>query len=72
MKTVDEILNEAFTPYRDPRSREYKEGVRRALDYVINGVIAVCPYELGTAQADAYFSGFREGNHIYRCLSKKE
>ncbi|SCX40559.1 hypothetical protein [Nitrosospira sp. Nsp1] len=67
MKTVDELMAEAFDQPRTPRSPEYKAGVRAALEYRINGKkITLTTYELGTAAADAYFAGTDEGHRIWR------
>lgn len=66
MKTVDELMEEAFGPQnpRDPRSEEYKAGVRTRLAFLIEGRSITCPYLTGTAQADAFFAGFDEANRI--------
>jgi hypothetical protein len=70
MKTVDELMQEAFDPsrHRDPRSDEYKAGVRAALEYRINCKKISMPYQVGTAQADAFFSGLDEGHRIWSDL----
>ncbi|SEO65147.1 hypothetical protein [Nitrosovibrio sp. Nv6] len=69
MKTVDEFMIEAFGQPRDPRSPEYKIGVWAALEYRVNGKKTAFPYVLGTAAADAYFSGMDEGHRIWRQAS---
>lgn len=66
MKTVDELMRIAFDPPRDPRSDEYKAGCRAAMDCRLNGRAIRIPYAIGTAQADAFFSGVDEGHAIYR------
>lgn len=66
--TVDELMSEAFAPGRDPRSSEYKQGVRAMLERKINGTTIPLPYDLGTAQADAYMAGWDEGARIWRVL----
>lgn len=66
MKTVDELMAEAFSVFRDPRSPEYKAGVRAALAYRIEGTRIKCPYQMGTAAADAFLSGTDEGHSIWR------
>lgn len=62
MKTADDLFNEAFDHPRDKRSQAYKAGVvhglRGALGEANNPTL---PYRLGTAEADAYFSGYDEG-----------
>jgi len=57
-----EIFDEAFHEARDPRSKEYRKGVLQTLEYCrgYRGALC-CPYPLGTAQADAWFSGTAEG-----------
>jgi hypothetical protein len=70
--TVDELMAEAFAPGRDPRSPEYKAGVRSILDWRINGAQPALPYALGTAQADAYFAGQEEGGAIWRSLRESD
>lgn len=64
MKTVDELMREAFDTPRDPRSKEYKEGVRALLDWRVNGSRVKSPYPMGTVQADAFYSGGEEGRRI--------
>ena len=64
MKTVDEIMAKAFPVARDPRSQEYKAGVKAVLDFRLNQVKIKNPYTVGTAQADAYFAGNEEGHRI--------
>jgi hypothetical protein len=66
-QTVEELFANAFNTPRDPRSPEYKAGVRALLRRkfgLTNSV--VCPYTIGTSQADAFFSGTDEGHRIYR------
>jgi len=64
MKSVDELIAEAFGSPRDPRSDEYKAGVRAALEYRLNRRKLALPCPIGTAQADAWFSGLDEGHRI--------
>jgi hypothetical protein len=68
MPTVDELMAEAFATGRDPRSQEYKAGVRAILECRLNGEPLPAPYALGTVQADAYFAGQNEGESIWRAL----
>ena len=64
MKPVDELMHKAFGVPRDPRSLEYKEGVRAVLEWRVNAVKIKSPYPMGTAQADAFYSGCDEGHRI--------
>lgn len=64
MSAIDLLIDTAFASPRDPRSPEYKAGVRAALEKRFNGVAIACPYELGTAAADAFLSGLDEGRAI--------
>lgn len=62
MKTADDLFNEAFDPPREKRSAAYKNGVMQALRVVLGEDNSPpLPYQLGTAEADAYFSGYDEG-----------
>jgi hypothetical protein len=72
--TVEELMAEAFAPGRDPRSQEYKTGVRAILAWRINGVPLEMPppFALGSAQADAYFAGQDEGKAIWRALQESD
>ena len=61
-KTAQEVFNEAFPPGRAPRSEAYKRGVLDCLRFRIDDVPEVkCPYDQGTAEADAYLAGVDEG-----------
>jgi len=71
MKTVNEFMKAAFDRPRDPRSDEYKAGVRASLNFRINGEHTANPYKPGTAQSDAFFSGVDEGHSIFRDLKYK-
>ena len=61
-----QLFNKAFDRPRDPRSPEYKAGVRASLVFRLRGVPIKCPHPVGTAAADAFFSGIDEGNRIWR------
>ncbi len=63
-----EIFSEAFHATRTPRSQAYREGVMAALRYRTGETdrMACCPYTVGTAEADAWFSGVEEGHALYR------
>jgi hypothetical protein len=63
---VDQLFNAAFNMPRDPRSAEYKAGVRAVLRYRAMGECIRCPHPMGTAQADAFYSGTDEGHRIWR------
>jgi hypothetical protein len=64
--SVDELFAQAFGMTRDPRSAEYRAGVRAALVFRIDGVPLPRPYPAGTAQDDAFFAGQAEGHAIWR------
>jgi hypothetical protein len=55
---VDHILSQG-----DQRSREYREGVLAVFRMRRLGGCIPHPYEMGTAEADAYFSGVERGHH---------
>ncbi len=64
MSKAYEIFDKAFSPGRDPRSDEYRQGVREALQYKLREINEVCgrkQYVMGTAQADAFYAGWDEG-----------
>jgi hypothetical protein len=50
----------------DARSLEYQRGMAAVLRYRARGVRIPCPYRLGTAEADAYFSGNERGHALWR------
>jgi len=55
--TVDELMKRAFDDaIRDPRSAEYKAGVRSILSLHLGGVARPFPYRLGTTEADVYLA----------------
>ncbi len=60
------LFDEAFNRPRDPRSEEYKAGAMASLKYRCGEGGILCPYGIGTAQADAYFAGVKEGHEIWR------
>lgn len=69
--SVEAIMAQLFHPsrYRTPRSDEYKAGIRAVLEYRIHGVcMTPPPWQVGTAQADAYFAGTDEGHRVWRSL----
>jgi len=62
-----ELFDWAFDTLRDPRSIEYKEGVRACLAFKFGESDHIPqPFAAGTSQADAYSAGIREGHDIYR------
>jgi DNA-directed RNA polymerase subunit RPC12/RpoP len=58
---VDELMADAFAPGRDPRSEEYKTGASALLEWRINGVPLIIPYEIGTAQCVRISPGRTKG-----------
>jgi hypothetical protein len=67
--TVDQLHTAAFDRPRDPRSAEYKAGVRAALEFRIEGAPIARPYPAGTAQDDAFDGGLAEGHAIWRAAA---
>nr|WP_314540063.1 hypothetical protein [uncultured Massilia sp.] len=65
---VENFMRAAFAPNstRSPRSDAYRLGVRELLNSRALVVRLVCPYTMGTAEADAFYSGVDEGNCIWR------
>lgn len=64
--TVDQLFAAAFDMPRDPRSPEYKAGVRAALSFRIDGLPIRHPYPAGSAADDAFAAGIQEGHAIWR------
>lgn len=63
MSVARQIFDQAFSAPRDPRSIAYKKGVLAALEFRLGECSGIArPYRLGTADADAYFSGLDEGH----------
>jgi hypothetical protein len=71
-KTIDCLMSQAFDNDREPRSNEYKKGVRSTLEFCIIGGNPVCPYPMGTASADAFISGMDEGRQIYQIYKSQQ
>lgn len=65
LQLVERLMHAAFNTARDPRSFAYKLGAQELLKHRAMGVKFVCPYTLGTAEADAFFSGSDEGRMIW-------
>lgn len=63
--SVDEMMADVFGRPRDPRSDAYKAGMRATFDRKKNGRKVTCPYRIGTAEADAFFSGTDHGALIW-------
>jgi len=67
MTTAQELYRKAFNFPRDARSEAYRQGVRAALRYWLGETRRLDqPYQLGAAEADAWFSGAEEGARIVR------
>lgn len=64
--TADELFTAAFAVPRDPRSNAYKQGVRAALQFRIEGRRIPTLYDPATAEDDAYHAGTAEGHAIWR------
>ncbi len=65
---IDRLMAETFSAPRDPRSPQYRAGVRVILERKLIGTpLPALPYLLGSASADAYFAGQGEGHVIARC-----
>lgn len=63
---AQQLFDAAFARVRDPRSEAYRAGVLALLRWKESRVPLERPYLLGTAEADAWFSGVDEGNSIWR------
>lgn len=62
MSKTEVIMKLAFYPGRPARSAAYRAGVRDTLLKRLDGVTEIpFPYQLGSAEADAYLSGTDEG-----------
>lgn len=66
--TPDSLFAAAFDRPRDPRSPEYKAGVRAALEYRLNKTPIRHSYPPASAASDAYHAGIEEGHSIWRGL----
>lgn len=68
---IDRLMSTTFCPGRDPRSDEYKAGARAVLMFLLEGAPMPRPFEMGTAQADAFYAGVDEGRGVWsRAVSK--
>lgn len=63
---AESLFRAAFSGIREPRSREYKQGVMAVLMSRCAQVEPVCPYVAGTVQSDAWYAGTEEGHTIWR------
>lgn len=62
MSKTEAIMQLAFCPGRPARSAAYRAGVRDVLLKRLDGVQDIpFPYQVGSAEADAYLSGTDEG-----------
>lgn len=61
---ADRLFTEAFREYRDPRSQAYKDGVLAGIRSGLGITKPKLPFTVGTAEADAWFSGVIEGRRI--------
>lgn len=69
--TVEQLFQAAFHGARDPRSPQYKAGVRSALAFRIEGKPIVREYDPASAQDDAFSAGMVEGHALYRAAVEK-
>jgi hypothetical protein len=60
------LYQTAFEQPRDPRSEEYRRGVRDALAFRLEGRRIQTPYKVGTCQFDAWRAGIDEGHALWR------
>jgi hypothetical protein len=70
MTEIDRLVKAAFSGPRTPRSKEYKAGVRAALEFRMNGAPVREPCPPGTAAYDAFFAGVNEGHDIWRLIQR--
>lgn len=60
------LYERAFSAPRDPRSGAYKAGVLAALRFREIHAPMRCPWPIGSAEADAWYSGTEEGHRCWR------
>lgn len=66
-KTVIRLMDSAFCHTgRTPRSTEYRNGARALLLTRLGVEPMQNPYQVATAQADAWWAGVEEGKAIYQ------
>jgi hypothetical protein len=63
---VDTLMDQAFNCIRDPRSAEYRAGVRAVLERRVNGKRINLVYMPGSAECDAFHAGCTEGHRRWR------
>lgn len=68
--TARALFDEAFSRDRSPRSAAYRAGVLYALRARLEGLREDSPYQLGTAEADAFFAGCNEGHDIIDAMRR--
>lgn len=61
---AEQLYREAFDQPRTARSDAYKVGVKAGIRSKLGVEKAILPYTVGTAEADAWFSGNDEGRRI--------
>ena len=63
---IDQLMQARFAPGNgDPRSQAYKDGTRSIFTHrIVGGRLGPPPYIIGTAEADAYFSGQQDGHAL--------
>ena len=64
--SAEHLFSQAFDVPRDPRSDEYKAGVRAALQCRVDGKPITRPYPVGSAADDAFDGGLAEGQALWR------
>jgi len=64
--TVEALFTAAFAVPRDPRSNAYKQGVRAALQFRIEGRRIPKLYDPASAEDDAFHAGTQEGHALWR------
>lgn len=72
---AQEICDAVFSPKRarNPRSQAYKTGCLHALQHRLDDKpMGRMPYDLGTAEADAYFAGCDEGRLLATMIARGE
>jgi hypothetical protein len=67
-----ESITAAALAYGDKRSAEYRAGLLDVLNFKMKGIRIHCPYQAGTAQFDAYFSGNMRGFDVYRAHQEQQ
>ncbi len=67
VSTVDALMQAHFLG-ADPRSDEYKAGMRAALQLKLEGKPIQRPHAMGTVQADAFYAGHDDGLRIWRAF----